>query len=813
MASLFTTSSFFRVAIVAALILGCDQDVPAKDSAPESVVVQSTQDSTTERTMETESEHSGEQHSHSQDGHQGEPNRLADETSPYLLQHAYNPVNWYPWGEEAFAAARERDVPIFLSIGYSTCYWCHVMERESFENPEVGKLMNRDFVCIKVDREQRPDVDEIYMTACQVFTRITTGRASGGWPLSIFLDPKNLKPFLAGTYFPPQPGFGKPSFMQLLDSVHTAWETKRPAIEEQANQIATLVTRELETQTGVQPLDTSLVNRAVSGLLSFYDETNGGFGGAPKFPQPVYVELMIDGGWDRPDVQQAVKKTLDSMAIGGIYDHVGGGFHRYAVDEDWTVPHFEKMLYDNGQLASLYADVYERTGDEFYAEVVRGILDYVLREMTAPDGAFLSAQDAEVNAREGGSYIWLPEEVKSSLSNNEDDLNMALEVYGLSSGPNFRDPHHPDATPANVLRFQERPEALAKAQGVSREEFMERLSSINSELLKVRDKREQPMTDDKVLAAWNGLMIKGMADGGRVLQDQRYIDAAAKGASAVLARLQQDNDGLLRTSRGDVAQIDAFLEDYALLAEGFIALYRATDDQAWLENAEKLVEAARERFWNDERGGWYDTQADQADLFVRSTNLGDGAVPSGSGTMLLVLLELYELTGNDTYIDDASAAFRSVSANLAQNPTGMSRSTRAVLKASEIAPSALPKVAESPPPSQPVRAALFATADPGNWVVRLTIAPTMHINAHEPGDSDLVGLSIQAVSGGTISVAWPEGELYRDEIRIHKGVIDVPVTVNRDTPESTVVLNVIWQACTDTVCLRAEQTEIKVPPQ
>ena len=465
MARISITRGFIRAAIVAALMVGCDSDLPAKDPAASSgAPATEQQESKPESPMKTESTNPGDSHAQQHGSRRGEPNRLAEETSPYLLQHAYNPVDWYPWGEEAFAAARQRNVPIFLSIGYSTCYWCHVMERESFEKPEVAKIMNRDFVCIKVDREQRPDVDEIYMTACQVYTRVTTGRASGGWPLSLFLDPTTLKPFFAGTYFPPEPGFGKPSFTQLLAGVHDSWGTQRATLEEQSNQVAMMVTRELETQAGVQPLGASLGARAVSGLMSYHDKINGGFGGAPKFPQPVYLELMIAGGWDRPEVQQAVRKTLDAMAIGGIYDHVGGGFHRYAVDADWTVPHFEKMLYDNGQLASLYADVYQRTGDEFYAEVVRGILDYVLREMTAPDGAFLSAQDAEVNAREGGSYIWLPEEIREALGaqDHAQDIDFTMEVYGLAGGSNFKDPHHQDAPPANVLRFKDRP-------GVSRQ--------------------------------------------------------------------------------------------------------------------------------------------------------------------------------------------------------------------------------------------------------------------------------------------------------------------------------------------------------
>ncbi|MCH2162464.1 MAG: DUF255 domain-containing protein [Phycisphaerales bacterium] len=743
----------------------------------------------------------------------GEPNRLAKETSPYLLQHAYNPVEWYSWGPEAFEAARARNVPIFLSIGYSTCYWCHVMERESFENPEVGALMSRDFVCIKVDREQRPDVDELYMTACQVFTRLTTGQASGGWPLSVFLEPKSLKPFYVGTYFPPQPGYGKPSFTQLLEGMSDAWNTQRGQVEAQAEQVASLVARELEVQPGVEPLDIGLAARATSSLQRFHDPENGGFGGEPKFPQPVYLEVMIDEGWDRPEIREAVVRSLDGMAIGGVYDHVGGGFHRYAVDAEWTVPHFEKMLYDNGQLASLYADAHARTGDVYYAEVVRGILDYVLREMTAADGAFLSAQDAEVDAKEGGSYIWRPDDFREALAQGGrgEDIDFAMDVYGLARGPNFQDPHHRDEPPANVLRLRARPGRLATEMGMERSEFIERLQKVNEALLAVRDTRKQPLTDDKIIAAWNGLMIAGMADGGRVLEEPRYVKAAEQAADAVLARLGQGDGGLYRTSREGKAQIDAFLEDYAMLADGLLSIHDATGDPLRLQQAQELVEAARERFWNDQRGGWYDTQADQPDLFIRSTNLGDGAVPSGSSTMLLVLLDMYERTGDSTFLEDARAAFEGMSVALARNPVGMSRGTRAILKAAELQPDVLPGTRRSAPPATPVRPALLKTDDPNRWVVRLTIDPSMHVNAHEPGDDDLIGLSLDAVSGGTIRVAWPEGTRYRDDIMIHRGMVDLPVILERSAPDSTVVVRVGWQACTDSECLRPEQAELRIP--
>ena len=573
--------------------------------------------------------------------------------------------------------------------------------------------------------------------------------------------------------------------------------------------------RELEVQPGVEPLGLDLVSEGVSALVRYHDAEHGGFGGAPKFPQPVYLELLVDGGWERPEVREVVTKTLDEMANGGIYDHVGGGFHRYAVDEHWTVPHFEKMLYDNGQLASVYADVHTRTGDVYYAEVVRGILDYVIREMTDPDGAFRSAQDAEVDAREGGSYIWRPAEFTAVLEQAglAEDVEFAMNVHGLAAGTNFRDPHHRDDPPANVIRLSDRPGQLAAGMEMDRAVFVERMARVNAALLAARDTRPQPLTDDKVIASWNGLMIAGMADGGRALKEPRYIEAAERAADAVLARLGREDGGLHRTARGEKAQIDAFLEDYAMMAEGLLAIYEATGDSARLEQAEALVAAARDRFWNDERGGWFDTRADQADLFIRSVNLGDGAVPSGSSTMLLVLLDLHERTGKTAFLDDARAALRSMSVSLAANPVGMARGVRAIIKSAKIAPEILPDVKTSPPPATPVRAALLKTDDPNRWVVRLSIEGGMHVNAHDPGDDQLIGLSLEAVSGGSIQVAWPVGTPYREEIMIHRGLVDLPVVIERSAPDSTVVLRVGWQACTDTECLRPEQVELSILPQ
>lgn len=752
------------------------------------------------------------------------PNRLVDETSPYLLQHAYNPVDWRPWGEEAFEEAKRRDVPLLVSIGYSTCYWCHVMERESFENEAIAAIMNRDFVCIKVDREQRPDVDEIHMTACQIFTELTEGRASGGWPLNAFLNPFTLEPFLIGTYFPPEPSYGRPSFPQILENISGAWSTRREEIVAQGNRIATLVKERLSADATETMLDPSLGQSTASGLLRYHDPVNGGFGGAPKFPQPVFLELMMEIGWDQPAMQAAILKTLDRMAVGGVHDQVAGGFHRYSVDAEWTVPHFEKMLYDNGQLASIYAEAHDRTGDPYHAEVVRGILEYVLREMTDVDGAFWSAQDAEVNAREGGTQIWLPAEVEAVLTEAglEADLEFTMSLYGLDAGANFRDPHHPEAAPSHVLRLRDRPEVVAAAMGLEPAEFALRRDRVDAALLAARELRPQPGLDDKILAGWNGLMIKGFADAGRVLKESRYIDAANRAADTVLKKLGRPDGGLNRTARGDVVQIDAFLEDYALLAEGILALHRATGDPIRLEQAAALVEAARVRFWNDERGGWFDTQAGQSDLIVRAVNMNDGAVPSGAGTMLLNVYELSQRTGDPSYLDGMQWALAGMSTGIAQNPSGAARSVMAVNRLAKSDPLRLPgmrPVSAEEPAAKPTKvvAAIKDGDGAGQYVLQFEIPDGQHLNAHEPGgdtpeSEGLIGLSLVEVSGGTVRIQWPEGTPWRDGIRVHAGTLEVPFEVTREAPGSTVVFMVGWQACDERVCFRPEEVEFAIRP-
>ncbi|MBM4109594.1 MAG: thioredoxin domain-containing protein, partial [Phycisphaerae bacterium] len=494
------------------------------------------------------------------------PNRLAGQTSPYLLQHARNPVDWWPWGPEAFDEARRRDVPILLSIGYSTCYWCHVMERESFENEEVAAVINREAVPIKLDREERPDVDDLYMAATLIV------RGQGGWPMNCFLEPATLKPFFCGTYFPAEARGEMPGFADIVSRVGHAWRTQRERVLGDARTIADAVREQTSADEPPVDLGPGQVSQGVETLLRMADRDRGGFGHAPKFPQPTLIEFLLDvrpraGDADTAGaIDAVVRRTLDAMACGGVRDQAGGGFHRYAVDHAWLVPHFEKMLYDNAQLAAVYAHAATLYGDPEYARVARETVAYVRRELTEPGGAFCSAQDAEVDHREGLNYLWTPEQVRAAMP--PDDAEWAIKVYGLDQGPNFQDPHHPHDSPANVLRLAARPERLAGDQRLTREAFVERLRRVNAALYEARLKRKQPLLDDKVIASWNGMMIAAMARVGQVLDDPDTVDAAERAADRVLALLTSP-EGPRRVARAGVpGHAAALLEDHAALASG-----------------------------------------------------------------------------------------------------------------------------------------------------------------------------------------------------------------------------------------------------
>ncbi len=557
-------------------------------------------------------------------------NRLAKEKSPYLLQHAHNPVDWFAWGEEAFAKARKENKPIFLSIGYSTCHWCHVMERESFENEELAKFLNEHFVSIKIDREERPDVDKIYMTAVQAMGQ------GGGWPLNVFLTP-DLKPFFGGTYFPPEPRYGRPSFLQLLQRVASLWETQSNDIKQSAEQIH----QQLSSAVAVAPagdalLTAAALTNAMTRFAREYDPTNGGFGRAPKFPRPSQPAFLLRAGvrFGQPDAVKMILHTCERMAAGGIYDQLGGGFARYSVDERWLVPHFEKMLYDNAQLIQLYLDAYLISGDAHYADVARDIIRYVLRDMTHPDGGFYSAEDADSAGHEGKFYCWTKSELSALLTPEE--FNVAVKYFGITEEGNFLDHSHPQPLKnQNVLSIAD------PSLGPGDEKL---LASAKKKMLDARSKRIRPHLDDKILASWNGLMLGAIARASIVLDDPAYRTAAEKNIAFLQTKLWDATTKTLyhrwRDGDRDTAQL---LDAYAFLLDGTLHLYEATLDPRHLDFALTLAESMMTKFYDKESGGFYQSTGG-ADLILRVKEEYDGAEPSGNSVAALALLKLSAIT-------------------------------------------------------------------------------------------------------------------------------------------------------------------------
>lgn len=756
-------------------------------------------------------------------------NRLANQTSPYLLQHAHNPVDWQPWGPEAFEAARERNVPIFLSVGYATCYWCHVMERQVFENPEIAKQMNELFVCIKVDREERPDVDDIYMTATQLMTR------SGGWPMSVFLTPPGaagdddpgLKPFWAGTYIPPTAQHGRPGFPEVLEALSNAWGEQRAEVIEQAKQLALAVSEAMTKQGEPGPVSADSISASTHQLLNMYDPEHGGFGQAPKFPQPAYLDFLLTIYRNNPadPLWQVIGHTLEQMAHGGMYDQIAGGFHRYSTDERWLVPHFEKMLYDNAQLVELYTRAVELKPTDanaaLYERIIRETCAYVLREMTDPTGAFWSAQDAEVNAREGGSYVWTDDQVRATI-NDAALADLALKMYGLSKGTNFQDPHDDSAEPANVLYLPKPLSTLSAEVGTGMTALLDSRRQINTALKAKRDQRDQPITDDKVILSWNGMMIAGLADAGRVLDEPSYIRAAANAADAILKHMATEGDGLRRTMRNGEAKIPAFLEDYVWFVHGLIALHHAQPDEPkWLDLATRFTHAATARF-AAERGGYYDTLADQQDLFVRVRGTYDGAVPSANGRMIHNLLSLYELTGDTAWLDLAERDLLSFSESLGNSGAGMVQMQGALLRALEAAPA---RFADQPIPAdsatgqeKPVTAQLSPdirmTEGQADFTVTLDIGKSYHVNSNSPSMPNLIPtvLTLHEADGYEMAVEYPEPETHTyafsdQPLSVYQGKVTFNITLRRlpDTEAvlpDTAALVLDYQACTDMACLQ-----------
>ena len=762
-------------------------------------------------------------------------NRLAGESSPYLLQHAHNPVDWWPWGPEAIAEARRRDVPIFLSIGYSTCYWCHVMERESFEDEATAAVMNELFVNIKLDREERPDLDDVYMAAVQTLT----GR--GGWPMSVFLEPSALRPYYAGTYFPPRPAHGMPSFTQVLRGMSQAYRDRRAEVLAQAGEVAAAVSENLARPAGVARLGVDQVAMATQTLLTIADRAEGGFGGAPKFPQPVCLEFLLDvrrsaDPDSRGAIDTALKTTLDHMAFGGMHDQLGGGFHRYSVDRTWTVPHFEKMLYDNAMLLAVYAQAGVVFGDGYYAEVARSTARYVLREMTAPGGAFYTAQDAEVNGREGLNYLWTSAEAKDALP-DAGDAALALDVLGLNAGPNFRDPHHPDDPPRNVLRFDARPDAVAARMGLGAAAWATQWTRVREALLAVRERRPAPRLDDKVLASWNGLMIAGLAEAGRLLGEASWVAAAQRAADWLLTHHRGADGRLLRTSRGGPARIPAMLEDLAMLMRGLLALARAKGERgpggagANLAAARALLAEADTRF-ADGAGGYYETAADATELFVRTQPTYDGALPSGLSVMVNNLVDLAELTGEAAMVDRAVAVLKVVSVPLAESPVARVHSVRGLLRvlqldAAKVAAAFADADADPAVPSRLATDPVTVFADeeqvllePGGaagLTIRVEIAEGYHLLAPGETASAYAPLRLSVIGGeGVAAYAdYPAGEPLdpadQASPRAYRGVVELPVALERRGAwTGRPALALTFQACTDRACEQARTVRLDV---
>ena len=596
-------------------------------------------------------------------------NRLRDETSPYLLQHADNPVDWYPWGEEAFSVAREQDKPVLLSVGYSACHWCHVMAHESFEDDATAEMMNALFVNIKVDREERPDVDDIYMGAVQAIA------GQGGWPMTVFLLPDG-RPFYGGTYYPKERRIGMPSFTQLMGAVHDAYRNQRENLEQQADNLHESLKRDVlaigrDDDSG---LTADMLNESAKSLIASMDRENGGFGTQPKFPNPISLEFLLrhHKGTSDEEALDLVTFTLRRMASGGIYDQVGGGFARYSVDAHWLVPHFEKMLYDNAQLSRLYLHAWQITNDSAFRSVAEDIYDYILREMTSPRGGFYSATDADSEGEEGKFFVWTIEEVAEALIPIGDRLPRALEIaieaFGMTPQGNFEG--------SNILHLPRPLGETAEVLGMTGDELKRAIRVMKDQLYRVRAERVPPGLDDKILTSWNGMMLASLAEAARVLKRDDYLAAAQLCGRFLLDQMLDKSGRLYRTHKDGRSKLNGYLEDYANMIDALLELYMSTFEDAWFARARQLADVALSRFHSDD-GGFYDTSDDHEALIVRPRNLQDNVTPSGNTMMAKQLLRLAAYTGEDRYHEAAQGVLRKLSDAMRQYPQAFAESLNA----------------------------------------------------------------------------------------------------------------------------------------
>ncbi len=615
--------------------------------------------------------------------HNAEPNRLIHETSPYLLQHAYNPVDWHPWGPEALSRAAAEDKPILLSVGYSACHWCHVMAHESFEDPEIAALMNELFVNVKVDREERPDIDAIYMEAVQAMT------GGGGWPMTVFLTPEG-KPFYGGTYFPPVSRYNMPGFPQLLMAISEAWQNRRTELLSAGERLTEALNRTADLQPSGAPLDRGLLDRAVQGMLRAFDKVEGGFGAAPKFPQPMNLDFLL-GRWvqssapstslqgdskGRPYAQDApvlhaATFTLTKMAQGGMYDQLGGGFHRYSTDGEWLTPHFEKMLYDNAQLARTYLHAWQVTGDPLFRRIVEETLDYVLREMTSPEGGFYSAQDADSEGKEGKFFVWTPAEINDLLG--PEDGRLFCGYFGVTVRGNF----HEAGGAASILHVRRELDIVAADLGVEPARLQEAVDRGRKILFEARERRVHPGRDDKVLAEWNGLMLHAFSEAGAVLGREDYVSAAQRNADFLLSAMRAEGDGdhlrLYRTWKDGRGHLNAYLEDYAAVALGMLALYEVTFELRWLHASLDLAQTILDRFHDGAGGGFFQTAADHEKLVARRKDFVDSAIPAGNSLAADLLQRLARLLDRPELAQHAAGVLALMAEAVGEQPLAFGR--------------------------------------------------------------------------------------------------------------------------------------------
>ncbi|MHC4916506.1 MAG: DUF255 domain-containing protein [Planctomycetota bacterium] len=750
-------------------------------------------------------------------------NRLIHEKSPYLLQHARNPVDWYPWGKEALEKARREKKPIFLSVGYSTCHWCHVMERESFERRDVAELLNRHFVPVKVDREERPDVDAVYMMA----TQLMTGR--GGWPNSVWLRPDG-RPWYAGTYFPREDSGRMPGFKTILRRLAGLWKDRRKAVDAQADRLWSAMKSMAAARgpAGGPEISRADVNTALKGLREDYDRRYGGFGGAPKFPPHHALRLMIYDCSRRrdPALLEVIDGTLRAMAAGGIRDHLGGGFHRYSTDERWLLPHFEKMLYDNAQLSAVYVDAWRLTGRVEYRRVAEEAFDWVLREMTDEAGGFYSALDADSEGEEGLFYVWKWEELQSLLG--RDAANVFAQIYGAKRGGNWRDEATGRMPGTNVLHMPRPLGEAARGLDMNLRDLEDELAASRRKLLAARGGRVRPHLDDKVLAGWNGLMIGALARGGKEFRNAAYLAAARKAAGFLLTSMRKEGR-LARSWREGQAKGEGYLEDYAFAAWGLLDLHEATGERRWLDEATELVRTMQAEF-ADGAGGYYFSSARHKGPGLRARDPFDRALPSGIGAAAIVLARLSELDDDRSYTRRAAQVLSAFRGFVRRQPSVTGSLVLAAAMLSDAEGTGAGRGIGSARAHRGVATIQAGPAAEGGveagreFVLRIGISlqPGFHINSAVPLQSRLVPASVQVASSRPFTAGeprYPEGREMRPEdgglLSVYdSGVrIDVPVLVSADADERAHKLSVAvrFQACSDTECLKPETVKLEVP--